>query len=275
MTRWLCGIAMPNLVLGTAVHLPLAQIVPFVTSCKQHCAQADIALLVAPNEDQEKIQWLRSQGVILVHWTSVYFIQTRLHNSRYIRYLEFLLDHTSYDRVFLTDVSDVIFQRDIFVEICDPGLHVFREDHRYTLGSQSLNASWIESNYGAQGLQQIGHQPILCSGTTLGCRDSVIHYITYLLQERSPAKFVALGGREDDQAPHNWIVHHGIVNATQHVNGHGVATLFLVPDEELAVTNNEILLNGIASAVVHQYNKKPHLQSWVQAKYASAPTQLD
>ena len=196
------------------------------------------------------------------------FRSTRLHNSRYIRYLEFLLDNPEHERVFLTDVSDVIFQGDIFDTVPQPGLHVFREDHRYTLGSQPLNASWITANYGAQGLQQIGHQPILCSGTTLGDHDSIVNYMTCLLQERSPAQFAALGGREDDQAPHNWIVHQGRVSATQHANGDGVATLYLVPEEELTVAHRQVLLQGVAPTVVHQYNKKPHLQEFVSQIYA-------
>lgn len=42
------------------------------------------------------------------------------------------------------------------------------------------NSGWIEKCYGSAALESIQTEPISCSGTTLGSRDGIIIYVSFL-----------------------------------------------------------------------------------------------
>ena len=102
---------MRNVILGCAWQYQPDELAPFVLSWKRHCPEVEMILIIEPDATEEKIMWLLDQGVNLKFFTSGYFIQTNIANSRYFAYLDILLEEQfNYDRVFLTDTRDVVFQ---------------------------------------------------------------------------------------------------------------------------------------------------------------------
>lgn len=257
--------ARKDLILGTAVHCSVEQIKPFIISAKKHCPQAHIALVVAPDEEQSLIDFLNDHQIQIIYFVSQFFILTRIHNTRFIKYLEFLMEN-SFRSVFLTDVTDVVFQGDIFFENLQ-GLHVFQEDAKHFCGTEPHNAWWIKNNYGDTIRQQMEGSPIFCSGTILGDHKSIVQFLTRLLQERSPQKFIQLGGKEDDQGPFNYLIHTQQIQCTKHSNGTLVGTVCLTDDADIQVKNNLIETYRKIPKVVHQYVKKPMLVDLVKHLY--------
>jgi hypothetical protein len=249
---------MKNLILGTAVHSDLNRLVPFVSSCKKFCPDSHLALVVAPNESAEVIEYLKQNNVQLIYFVSFFFIPTRIHNTRYMRYLEFLLEN-QFDQILLTDVTDVVFQGNPFEPRLSDGLHIFQEDDRYTCGTEDHNSSWLMANYGAEVLSQMKDAPIYCSGTILGSYAEVLHFLTLLLQERSPQKFIELGGREDDQGPFNYLIHFRKMDFRPHKNTDIVGTLILTDDSKIQINGDWVEINGVRPSILHQYVKKPKL----------------
>lgn len=256
---------MKNLILGTAVHCTIEQIKPFILSAKKHCPQAHLALVVAPDEPQDVLVFLKQNNVQVIYFVSFFFIMTRIHNSRYIKYLEFLLENT-FGTVFLTDVTDVIFQDDIFKNEVS-GLHVFQEDENHFCGLDAHNSWWIQNNYGEEVRKQMEDKPIYCSGTILGDHSTVLSFLTRFLQERSPMRFVELGGKEDDQGPFNYLIHTQQLPCTKHPNGDPVGTVCLTDDKDIHINGDWIETYGQRPAVIHQYVKKPVLVDFVKKLY--------
>jgi hypothetical protein len=168
--------------------------------------------------------------------------------------------------VFLTDVTDLVFQGDVFFENLQ-GLHVFQEDEKYFCGTEPHNAWWIKNNYGEAIRQQMESSPIYCSGTILGDHSSIVGFLTRFLQERSPQKFIQLGGKEDDQGPFNYLIQTEQIQCTKHSNGSLVATVCLTDDADIQIKKDIIQTYGTTPKVVHQYVKKPLLVDLVKRMY--------
>lgn len=254
-----------DIILGTAVHCTVDQIKPFIQSAKKHCPSAHIALVVAPDEEKNVIEYLKTQQVQIIYFVSHFFILTRIHNTRFIKYLEFLMENT-FRSVFLTDVTDVVFQGDVFSDNMQ-GLHVFQEDEKYFCGTESHNAWWIKNNYGETIRQRMESSPIFCSGTILGDYQSIVNFLTRFLQERSPQKFMQLGGKEDDQGPFNYLIYTEQIQCTKHTNGPLVATVCLTDDADIQINDSMIEAYGRIPKIVHQYVKKPILVDLIKRLY--------
>jgi hypothetical protein len=215
-----------NVILGTAWGYKIDQIAIFMESWKEHCSDTSrLIMLVEPDVPQDKLDYLLDMGADVRFFTAAYFIPSAIHNTRYFKYLDILLEHRGYfDQVFLTDVRDVAFQGNIFEEITEPGLHVFKEDHRWTC-DERFNKYILTTNYGEAVAAEFKDKPIICSGTTLGDSESIMQYIVALMNERDLKKMAEVGGIPDEQAPHNYIFHKDKLPHTKHDSGDGVGTI--------------------------------------------------
>lgn len=249
-----------NLILGTAFGYKIDAIAPFVLSWKRYCSQHPLVLLIEPDCTQEKINWLLDQGVDVRFFTAAYWIPSAIHNTRYFKYLDILLEGRGYyDNVFLCDVRDLVFQGDVFAQIPDSGLHAFQEDLEFTAGTERFNRSILLNNYGEKEIAFFEDKPIICSGTTLGDAESIMGYILALINERSLEAMQKAGGIPDEQACHNWIFHKNLLDHVQHKNGDGVATICLTHPNKIKFDGDELLIYGQRPAVVHQWDRHPNL----------------
>ena len=259
---------MTNLILGTAWGYKVDQIAIFVESWKKYMAEhSDLILLVEPDVAQDKLNYLLESGVDVRFYTAGYFIPSAIHNTRYFKYLDILLESRGvYDRVFHTDIRDVALQGNIFEEVeAKPGqvdLFVNEEDPRANLGER-FNKYILTSNYGEAVAKELEPNRILCSGTTLGSQEMMIQYIVTLMNQRDIKKMMDVGGIPDEQAPYNYIFHKNLIPHTKLENGIGVGTLCLVPPPDLKILDDgRVSVYGKIPSVIHQWDRHnaiPHL----------------
>jgi len=240
----------------------------FVESWKKYQkATADMIMLVEPDIKQDKLNYLLEAGVDVRFYTAGYFIPSAIHNTRYFKYLDILLEERGqYDRVFHCDVRDVAFQGDIFEEIQpkegEVDLFVNEEDPRSNLGER-FNKYILTTNYGEAVAKELEPNRILCSGTTLGSQESMISYIVTLMNQRDIKKMMEVGGIPDEQGPYNYLFHKNLIPHTKLENGIGVGTLCLVPPDDLKVLEDgRVTVYGRLPSIIHQWdrhNLEPHL----------------
>ena len=262
-----------NVILGTAWKYKKELVAIFVESWKKHCADTKLILLVEPDIDQDKYDWLVDMGVDVQFFTAGYFVPSAIHNTRYFKYLDILLENRDkYHRVFLTDVRDVALQGNIFDEIQDPGLSCFMEDPAWTC-EERFNKYILTTNYGEAVAKEFEDKRIICSGTTLGDTENVIQYIVTLMNERGLEKMVKAGGIPDEQAPHNYIFHKDKLPHVKQENGDGVATICLThPDQIKILESGHVSVYGKIPAVIHQWDRHPNLiehykRLYIRGKY--------
>lgn len=257
-----------NLILCTGWSYKTDLVAVFVESWKKYQkATADMIMLVEPDIKQDKLSYLLEAGVDVRFYTAGYFIPSAIHNTRYFKYLDILLEERGqYDRVFHCDVRDVAFQGDIFEEIQpkegEVDLFVNEEDPRANLGER-FNKYILTTNYGEAVAKELEPNRILCSGTTLGSQESMISYIVTLMNQRDIKKMMEVGGIPDEQGPYNYLFHKNLIPHTKLENGIGVGTLCLVPPDDLKVLEDgRVTVYGRIPSIIHQWdrhNLDPHL----------------
>ena len=254
--------------MGTAWGYKVDQIAIFVESWKKYMAdKAELLLLVEPDIAQDKLNYLLEAGVDVRFYTAGYFVPSAIHNTRYFKYLDILLEaRGQYDRIFHCDVRDVAIQGDIFAEIPAPAdgadLFVNEEDPRANLGER-FNKYILTTNYGEAVAKELESNRILCSGTTLGSQEMMIQYIVTLMNQRDIKKMMEVGGIPDEQGPYNYLFHKDLIPHTKLENGIGVGTLCLCPPTDLKILDDgRVSVYGRIPSIIHQWdrhNATPHL----------------
>lgn len=183
--------------------------------------------------------------------------------TRFLRYHRFLASRP-YARILLTDVRDVLFQNDPFVDLPAGGLAVSIETPSYTVATEAHNAAWVERAYGAEILAEIGPNRVSCVGVTYGDAKAIEDYLRLFSQEllKLPPKAAGIGGA--DTAIHNmllWSGRLGQVHALEPLLS-PVATLNGIGETEVRLGLGGRLLNvdGSEASVLHQYDRLPGLR---------------
>jgi len=184
------------------------------------------------------------------------------HSSRFLQYVDFLKNQgVEYDKIMLTDVRDVCFQADPFARIPADQLWMFQEQGPETLGSQPRNRRWVEATFGRKVLRQIAHQPIICSGVTIGGAANILGYLDAMepeLIKRTPIYI-------PDQGIHNAMAYTGAFDHLHPVivkNGDGpVLTVGLMTEAQFQWNAAGQLVDaaGVPYAVIHQFDRHPKL----------------
>lgn len=183
--------------------------------------------------------------------------------SRFLRY-HTLLRKSRHTRILLSDVRDVVFQRDPAAALPAQGLAISLEVPDYTIGTEPWNRSRVTLIYGETVLGQVSAQPVSCSGVTAGDIGAMRRYLELMVRDIVGLNWSAARQGWFDQAIHNVILR---THWKEPLQGLGtltsaVATLGAVPDASLRLDAEGRLLNNDGSivSVVHQYDRKPALR---------------
>ncbi|HXY91019.1 MAG TPA: hypothetical protein VEP49_00945 [Acidimicrobiia bacterium] len=180
-----------------------------------------------------------------------------LQSLRYSHYLAYLEAHHEFEAVMISDVRDVIFQRDPFVGGVEE-IEVFLEEPHVTFAAGGFNPRWVEDLYGAGAVAALQDRTVSCSGVTVGTREGMIGYLGKMVEEVR-RHVPPLGAH--DQAMHNWLVYTGALGSPTIVpNGRG-RVLTMGALTQVDATTDGVVLNsdGSVPAVLHQYDRHVEL----------------
>lgn len=273
-----------HLILGAAFRLQAHETWMFVESLRKHY-DGQVMLLVTSVDSQELVTYLRSRGVTPVFFDCPYWMVAHIQVARYIRYSEILRGcERAYDRILLTDVSDVLFQANPFATDLTGDLLCFLETAGRTIGQSACNSQWMQQIFGQGILEQLQDKTISCSGTTIGSHEAIIDYINRMLGHADPNLLAQLTQyRGHDQAIHNFLLYTGALPQAQLIpNGVHVYTVGGIPDSEIILGPQGTLLTPQRRLcpIVHQYNYRDKAAAAAHLKtifpwYVVAPQESD
>lgn len=163
-------------------------------------------------------------------------------------------------RVMLADSRDIVFQGDAFAALSDP---LVTGAEPTVVGPRDR---WIGLVYGPAGQARLAGRQVYCSGFTIGRRAAVQAYVRRVCDEMWAHLPAMLFHRGLDQAIHIRLLHDGVQEAriTQNSDGY-IATISLERPENLAIdeTVRAVRVFGRVPAVLHQYDRHPHLTEFV------------
>lgn len=180
--------------------------------------------------------------------------------SRYYYYYKYINNNRKHNRILLTDVRDVVFQRNPF-EIQQPeGIYLAIENTEIMLKNDSSNTRWIKNMYGKSELNKIGDAHVSCSGTTMGDENNIINYLKKMIIELSKVNYKIAGRFGYDQGVHNYLLrNNNFKNVNFMYNGESpVYTMLLTKNFNIkdgTLYNND----NTITPLLHQYDWHPEL----------------
>ena len=251
--------AASDLVLGYATGYDSHDIAPFLRSLRA-VFDGEVALVVDDRPDVRAL--LDEHDVRLLPAPTVDGWQPHAVMVRFAAYNGFLADGPVARNVLLTDVRDVLFQRPPFSP-APTGLEVFVEGD--ALGDHAFNMKYLRALAGDGMAKGLSSAPAICVGTVMGPANAVARFCRMVLMLAAIPRSEIGGAFGADQAACNIAVHLGLVEAQVLGNYGRVATIGLTPGDTLSFENNDVVNpDGSVSAIVHQYDRHPHLAEAVR-----------
>jgi hypothetical protein len=262
-----------DLILGTAENYDFYEFRRFLISLRRTNFRGHLCLFVGPGISRRTIARIRHYDVEVVPYGSKFPFVADPHpdapkslpepiyvfNYRHFLYCDYLLKHGgNFRNVFITDVKDVVFQRDPFDFAVGDRIHLAMENPDIPVGSCPWTSQWIVAGYSPEVLERLKDDELSCAGTTLAPVPLMLRYLELMLAE--------IAGMKDayecaDQAAHNLLLHEGKlepVNRLRNFEG-PVLTVGTEPRYELNDDRDLVNRDGSVIAVVHQYDRHPQL----------------
>jgi hypothetical protein len=261
-----------RLVLGAAVGFDVPQVRVFVESLRATGYGGDVMLLIRwPGIGVGR--YLKRRGVDVTRVFQTRSFTRSVHARRYAIYLDYLRSRPArYDQIMISDVRDVVFQRNPFDGIVGPQCHFYLESAVRTIGQDPTNSRWVRGCFTAAEAAALADRRISCSGITVGGTAAVVTYL-----ERMAARVAAMPmriyreiGHGYDQAIHNFLVHldPAIDGILVENNGH-IATMALEPRALYSLDDEARIhaADGRLFPICHQYDRFPDILKAVEDRY--------
>jgi Nucleotide-diphospho-sugar transferase len=260
-----------RLVLGAAIGFEVEQVQIFVESLRANYA-GDVLLLIRwPG--LRVARYLKSRGVEVIRVFQTRSFTRSVHARRYAIYLDYLRARLSrYDQVIMSDVRDVVFQRNPFDEIASPKCHFYLESAARTIGEDPTNSRWVRGCFSAAEAERLARCRISCSGITIGGTAAIIAYLERMVARirAIPWRIYRRIGHGYDQAIHNYLVHlDSTTDGIMVENNQHVATMALEPRAFYRL-DHESLIHGPDDhllPICHQYDRFPDLLKAVERRF--------
>ncbi|MDO7874166.1 hypothetical protein Q5H93_05430 [Hymenobacter sp. ASUV-10] len=262
-----------NLILGISDNYNYFHLSRFFESLYKTSFDGHVCLFVGPNTGANTVRQLQKLGVetILYKKDFPYISQPHpanfpalpdpihIYNFRHFLYYDYILKHEQdFDNVLLTDVRDVVFQKDPFDFPIASQLYVAMESRDKRIGSCQYNSKWVLNGYGQEKLDELAEQIVSCAGTTLGPMAQIKRYLHTLLSAILELKD-AYGCA--DQAVHNDLLHSGRIAPVRQLYNDDTPILTVGAEFEFKLDPQGYLLDGKGhrANTVHQYDRHPTL----------------
>ena len=197
-------------------------------------------------------------------------------NDRWENFLDYLEAHgDEYERVFVCDTRDLIFQSDVFAPFKDCVNWLGYSTELPTIGKErTYNYPWIEICFGKAEADKLSDKKIICAGgAAIGSTEEVKTFLESMLSTNSRKDMLG-----SDQATMNYLIYNKlfpIKNLIENdVDTGEIVTNGFVKN---AKTRDDKILRGDGGvpAVVHQYDRHSHLVQFVDNVYRDRNFQAD
>ena len=269
-----------NLVLGIIDNYTYHEIRIFLLSLKKINYTGHVCLFAGPNISGRTAAKVRANGVEVIRYKKDFpYVESphqdnfshlpqpiHIYNFRHFLYYNYLLTHQDqFGIVLLTDVRDVVFQKDPFSFPVKDKIYVAVENVAEKIGQNSCTAKWINKGYGAEILSLVKDKEVICAGTTLAPTILMLSYLKRLIEEFFIVKDAY---KCADQAMHNVLVHTNqiVVHPCYNFNG-PFLTLDTQDNYRLNAEGLLIDLNGDVIPIIHQYDRHNELLNLFIKKY--------
>ncbi|MEI6316776.1 MAG: hypothetical protein WCO65_03595 [bacterium] len=270
-----------NAILGLIKNYDWVDLEPFVSSLK-HSGYKDKTIFFYNNIDDDTLKKLASHNIELIKFeekfpyleekyskdmgilTKDLVLEKNFFSFRYVVYYLFLRNSTqNYENIMLTDIRDVVFQKDPFDFEINGKLCCFLESEEWPIKKSEHNAVGILKSYSKEEMDKIGDNLIACAGTIIGSGQEMKNYVTLLLEE-----FIKLKNKfADDQFIFNYLLWNGMLPNSATFKNHYSPVLTLGYEKKVYTNKAGQITDRFGKVVntIHQYDR----HGFTQLKYGN------
>ena len=258
-----------NLIMGVIENYSWEMIEAFVTSYKKSAIPNSQCIIFVRNIADDVIKKLKDLDILVIDIPAEYD-EDYIIDIRWKMFSSFMAEHKNdYDMVFISDIRDVIIQGNIFswYEKHDKCARVIVSLENDLISDSPVNKEWIIRGYGIEVYNKICSNYAICCGTVCGFINEMIllcNKMDELLHSND--RFWGM-----EQASLNYIVYNEQIFpkitfiASPALLGEvaTVGTLDKIDIKGKYIINSD----GSIPAIVHQYDRHPHLLYHVLKNY--------
>lgn len=251
-----------NLVLGAIYGYDWEKVKHFVVSLRKHY-NGKIAFIIdeTARNDHSLMMKLNEYDVYTHLYEEKLNSNHEIQNDRFELY-PILIQSYYFDveRIFITDVRDVIFQDDPFVNDFDTEQELEFYYEPELIGNCPCNSWWYKTMLGDSVLDQVKDNYIVCCGTIMGTREGLLKYLNQFkdaFDEWRKSGRVFTGG--EDTVVHNLLIINNKITQKYKIvhNGYGaVSTLEHQKILDFDDNGRYINVDGKPTPVIHQWDRK-------------------
>jgi len=266
-----------NLILGIIDNYKYADIAPFIDSLAKINFVGKVCFFAGPNLNEDVIPNLLKKNIDVIRYHNKFpYIDNphqnnfqslpqpiHIYNFRHYIYYNYILhQEKELKNVLLTDIRDVVFQKDPFDFPMENALYVAMEPRDSPIAIRETNYVWLYNGYGPSVVEEMKPHDISCAGTTMGPVHHIKSYLFKMLCEINKYKD-ALNCA--DQAAHNVLLHRN--QLTPVIKLYDINTpIITVAAMHIAAAvklNAKGLITdncGYVVNIIHQYDRQPFLK---------------
>jgi hypothetical protein len=263
-----------NLILGLVHDFNYFRIERFFKSLYKTPFNGHVCIFLGPGADAKTEETLTKLGVETIRYTTSFPFITAPHpdnfkslpddiaiyNFRHFLYYDYLLKKgDKFSNVLLTDVKDVVFQKDPFDFEMEDKLYVALE--KQTIEACAWTGKWIVAGYDDATLAAVQHNLASCAGTTMGPTAQMKQYLFKMLTQ---IKLLKDAQASADQAPHNVLLYNHELDPVVMLptDSDVIMTVGSLHGYPFAYDKQGFLLsaNGKRVNIIHQGDRRVELQ---------------
>jgi len=269
-----------NLILTILHNYNYPIVEPFIKSLKETGYKDDLVIFISDITPKTTKRILKKQGAILIEFKTSYpFIDNyqdvfqdivpsiTVNNYRFLFYLKYLAENADqYENIMLTDIRDVVFQRNIFDRIENNKIYFFLEDSSEVFRSSRMNYDWCLYANGPAITNRIIDKNVSCAGIVIGSYQHIMDYLLYI-QSRLKSRADLFWGL--DQGVHNEYVYTVPNSSAMIISNTLPLVLTLGACKNFKQSPNGDLINELNEpySVIHQYDRFGDLIVYFKRKY--------
>ena len=276
-----------NLILSSGTTIPVLKIYRFIRSARSACNDCYIIIFTDKTDDNDIKQLAILYDVLFLsyhEYSPENFKHLRTVLLRFLIYYSYLLKN-QYDNIFICDLSDVLFQKNIFNNMKKGiELYAFLESEELTIGGCHLHRQWFDECYNQNVLTTLFNKSRSCAGSTLGTYQGILLSLIFIFFSNYHSgimRYLSLMDarlREksicNDQGVHNYLVYL-ILNGTStilipHETGFvgSLGTSPWVYRNKYGLVLNK---NNQVYSVIHQFYHSDQLKQQLNQEYHFLP----
>ena len=262
---------MKNLIIGVIKNYNFRDVKPFVSTLMKTGYKGEVVFF-CNNVSIESQDKLRKHGVTCINFGISYpYVekqysadigilpksfskQLHLFSLRQILYYLYLNNcGKKYENIMLTDVRDVIFQKDPFDFIINGNLCCTLESEDWPISKSSFNATEIETVFGVEAYEKIKANLISNCGVTIGPSVLIMKYLEKMID------LILSGGGSTitDQGIHNYIMWNGMIPNIKFLKNNEGPVLTLGYEKIVHRNKDKKIVDnkGNIINIIHQYDR--------------------